>query len=206
MTTPFEKKHHDIVQAAIAVFLEKGFELTSMDAVASKAGLSKVTVYNHFHDKKELFENVMVVHCSQLSNNKKLIEFDKNKSPKHLMENYAHRMVELLLHEQSIALMRVVIGEASRFPELAQSIWPEGKLPMQEELSCYLHREHDAQRLRIPHIALATKQFFGLIKETLVWPALMGLRIDNSPAHRQQVIEEAVSMFLSFYRFDGLIA
>lgn len=200
MTTPFEKKHHDIVQAAITVFLQKGFELTSMDAVAAQAGLSKVTVYNHFRDKKELFEQVMAVHCANLSNNTKLIEFDASKSPEHLMQIYAHRMVELLLHEKSIALMRVVIGEASRFPELAHSIWPEGKLPMHEALNHYLKEEHDAGRLHIPETALATTQFFGLIKENLVWPALMGLKINNSPAHRQQVIEEAVSMFLSYYQ------
>lgn len=200
MTTPYQKKHQEIAQAAISVFLEKGFELTSMDAVAAKAGISKVTVYNHFQDKKELFEQVMVAHCASISQGKKLLTFSKDLPPGQILETYAHALVALLLHEKSVALMRVVIGEAGRFPELAEAIWPGGKLPMHEELADYFMAEHEAKRLHITNIPLAVRQFFGLLKENLVWPVLMGVKTDTTKKNIESVIKPSVALFLAYYQ------
>ena len=48
-------KHERIVAAATQAFLELGFNATSMDLVARRAKVSKVTVYTHFKNKKSLF-------------------------------------------------------------------------------------------------------------------------------------------------------
>jgi TetR/AcrR family transcriptional regulator, mexJK operon transcriptional repressor len=200
MPTPYKEKHHAIIDAAIAVFLEKGFLLTSMDAIAAKAGISKVTVYNHFADKKQLFEHVMAVHCANLAQGQKLISYSPNESPQYLLETYAHRMVDLLLDQKSVALMRLVIGEAGRFSELSSALWPHGKLPMHEEFKNYLLAEQTAGRLVIENVQLAVHQFFGLIKENLVWPTLMGVKTNGAAATRQLIIKQSVAMFVEFYR------
>ena len=44
----------DIIQAALNEFLEKGYEGTSMDAIALRAGISKGGLYHHFKSKEEI--------------------------------------------------------------------------------------------------------------------------------------------------------
>src|SRR5688572_21608958 len=48
-------KHEQILAAATEAFLQRGFDGTSMDLVARRAKVSKVTVYTHFHSKEALF-------------------------------------------------------------------------------------------------------------------------------------------------------
>src|SRR5579884_1007747 len=60
-------KHDSIVHAANALFMKNGYELTSMEAVAKKAGVSKLTVYSHFANKDELFKAVIRQRCDKLA-------------------------------------------------------------------------------------------------------------------------------------------
>jgi AcrR family transcriptional regulator len=46
-----EERINEITQAAIDVFIEKGYENTTMEAIAQKAGVSKGGLYHHFHSK-----------------------------------------------------------------------------------------------------------------------------------------------------------
>jgi len=54
-----ELKQAAIVQAALDLFLAQGYAATSMDAVASQAGVTKQTVYRYYPSKEELFSAVM---------------------------------------------------------------------------------------------------------------------------------------------------
>jgi AcrR family transcriptional regulator len=51
---PKEKRMDDIVTAAVAVFLEKGYEGASMEAIAKNAQISKGGLYHHFSSKDEI--------------------------------------------------------------------------------------------------------------------------------------------------------
>jgi TetR/AcrR family transcriptional repressor of mexJK operon len=54
-----EQKQATIVQATLNLFLEQGYAATSMDEVASQAGVTKQTVYRYYPSKEELFTAVM---------------------------------------------------------------------------------------------------------------------------------------------------
>ncbi len=48
-----------LLDVATRLFMERGFDGTSIDAVAEAAGVSKPTVYAHYHDKRDLFAAVL---------------------------------------------------------------------------------------------------------------------------------------------------
>jgi AcrR family transcriptional regulator len=52
--------HQRMVQAALRLFAERGFESTSMDAIARDAGVAKPTLYSHWADKEALMMEVML--------------------------------------------------------------------------------------------------------------------------------------------------
>ena len=59
------EKRAAILEAAMALFPERGYEGVSMDAIAQQAGVSKLTVYNHFADKEALFAAAVITCCEQ---------------------------------------------------------------------------------------------------------------------------------------------
>ena len=59
------RKGDAILKAATALFLQDGFEKTSMDAIALKAGVTKQTVYSHYQSKEQLFTRMISDLCMQ---------------------------------------------------------------------------------------------------------------------------------------------
>ena len=54
-------KHDAIIRAASEMFLAEGFDRTSLDQIAQRAGVSKQTIYSHFADKEALFKAICAV-------------------------------------------------------------------------------------------------------------------------------------------------
>jgi hypothetical protein len=53
--------HEKVLNAALALFAERGIEATSMDAISQASGVSKATIYNHWADKEALLLEVMLM-------------------------------------------------------------------------------------------------------------------------------------------------
>jgi AcrR family transcriptional regulator len=53
--------HEKVLNAALALFAERGIEATSMDSIAQTSGVSKATIYNHWNDKEALLLEVMLM-------------------------------------------------------------------------------------------------------------------------------------------------
>lgn len=60
------EKRARILQAAKAIFLKSGYHGTSMNLIAQEAGVTKLTVYNHFQDKANLFICAITETCERL--------------------------------------------------------------------------------------------------------------------------------------------
>lgn len=107
-----------ILRAATRLFLTHGYEKTSMDAVAARAGMSKRTLYSRFPGKAELFE--AVVHGVL---GKSLRALEENHALQDTLQDslsaFAENLLEIALVPDVIAMERVVTGEARQFSELA---------------------------------------------------------------------------------------
>ena len=60
-------RREQLVRAAAAAFLERGFDGTSMETVADHAGVTRMLVYRHFDSKEALYRAVMASAVEQLS-------------------------------------------------------------------------------------------------------------------------------------------
>src|ERR1700731_2776838 len=58
-TRPARRGGARLLEVATKLFMERGFDCTSIDAVAETAGVSKPTVYARYHDKRDLFTAVL---------------------------------------------------------------------------------------------------------------------------------------------------
>ncbi len=118
-STPTSKRQQ-ILQGAIQIFLENGYEGTSMDRVAAAAGVSKNTIYSHFQDKKGLFVSLI----EQVTGERFQIVFGSvslSGDPAIVLRQIAEKLLATIMVDQEyIAFLRLIIGESGRFPELAQ--------------------------------------------------------------------------------------
>ena len=126
-----------ILWVAKDVFLETGFERTSMDVVANRAETSKRSLYAHFENKEKLFlaviELVRGLFLSRLR-----LPGDYSEKPLDALTMFCGRYLEVLLYQASIQMMRVSIAESERFPEQAANYFDQLFTQVHARLSAYL--------------------------------------------------------------------
>lgn len=116
-------KRQQIIDSARDLFLEKGFAGSSMDAVVGQAGVSKQTLYRYFPSKTDLLAAVL---ASEIDTSG--IFAGPPPAPQTVSElrfvlvAIARGITNQMLHPHRLALIRLVLGEAFRIPELRDII------------------------------------------------------------------------------------
>jgi len=115
------RKRGDILAAAKTAFLNTGYGGTSMESIARTAKVSIMTLYRHAKSKNDLFGAVISNACAPSN------ETERAELAGILLMPLAEALVETAIHmrstltaEDTVALLRVVLAEAPRFPQLAE--------------------------------------------------------------------------------------
>jgi len=120
-----DAKRRQIRTAAEQLFLNKGFGETSMDAVTATAGVSKQTLYRYYETKAALFADVLgqlIAEPEPLVKNPPVgSRLRTGADLKTLLTSLSQNYLARVLEPRQLALLRVVIAEGSRFPELTES-------------------------------------------------------------------------------------
>jgi len=195
-------KREAIIEAATECFLEAGYGAVSMDAIAHRAGVSKQTIYNHFGSKEDLFGAIIRGWCDQLLTPLLTPEI-KAAGIEAALTSVARQFVELLLSPRSLALYRVLIAEAPRFPELGRISYLSGAAPAVDTLAHYLDEQRRTGGLAVQDSRLAAEQFFGMLNGHMQIRALLGIEPSPPPDAVAASIRRAVQTFLCAYLRDA---
>jgi AcrR family transcriptional regulator len=110
-----------ILAAARKLFLERGFEGTSIDEIAEVARSGKPTIYTRFRDKRALFTEVVTRDILS-----RIVEFKGEAATGAMIEERLTSAAVTLMHwgldSDRIGLMRLAVAEARRFPDLASTV------------------------------------------------------------------------------------
>jgi TetR/AcrR family transcriptional repressor of mexJK operon len=125
LTPRARAKREQILQAARALFLERGFAGTSTDALATTAGVSKETLYTYFPSKEALLAAVLEHLIADFSRQRLAVPIDAPRinSPAELRQTLlltARRILDSLMQPDYLALVRVIVAELPRFPQLGE--------------------------------------------------------------------------------------
>ncbi|WP_128380056.1 TetR/AcrR family transcriptional regulator [Streptomyces cavernae] len=199
-----ELKRRAIVRAARELFLRDGFGV-GMDVIAAEAGVSKVTVYNHFGSKEALFTAVITSaldeplgHASSAA----LEGLPEAEDLRAALLLAARAWVHAVrTNEDVIALRNLVAAERNRFPELGRA-WqgrgPEGHHPA---VAGALRALADQGRLVIPDLEAAIIQLYALLVFPHMVFGMYDTHIDDSLTER--LVVSGVDMFLEHYGPHG---
>lgn len=193
-----ERKRRAIQDAGTAVFLRRGYELTSMDMIAAEANVSKQTIYNHFHSKDELFRAIITDMTRMLVVPLSMAE-TVHSTPERLLRSFARDLLKQMLRPSSLSLYRLIVAESARFPELGASIFAAGAGQLIRILADYLELENGRGRLCVDHSERAAELFIGMLSGRVQLRALLGVRQSPTDAELDTRVEHCVSSFLSLY-------
>jgi AcrR family transcriptional regulator len=117
-----EQKQKQIQRAAQALFLEQGFERTTMDAISTTAHVSKQTLYRYYSSKEQLFAGILVTftHLETLPYAPdSAVAFTNHAEFKQVLHHVAGEIITRLMEPDYLAFVRVVITESSRLPQVS---------------------------------------------------------------------------------------
>jgi TetR/AcrR family transcriptional repressor of mexJK operon len=194
-----EAKRAVILDAAEELFVSSGYELTSVDAIAARAGVSKRTVYDHFGDKLSLFRSVLRrVDDAMLATVRTGIEQEltDGRDLREALIAFVQRMTTDAVPSPTYATFRRLNARAASAPRLPDRPGTE-RVRLLEERFAQLAADGEL-KVSDPRRAV---QHFNALTMRLVLDA-----IDGDPAGKvggseiQEIITDGVDAFLRAYR------
>ena len=124
-----DARPHELLQAALELFVEKGFAATRAEEVARRAGVSKGTLYLYYPSKEELFKAVVRHNLSTLIAEGVEIAGQFDGSSSDLLVRLLHTWRQRIGNSPAGGIHKVVLSEVRNFPELAQFYTDEVIVP-----------------------------------------------------------------------------
>jgi AcrR family transcriptional regulator len=192
-----------LLDVATSLFMERGFDGTSIDAVAEAAGVSKPTVYARYRDKRDLFVAVLRGRIRKwLAPISAAAEAQASetspKSIKTTLHELSRHMVAYTLAPEAGALQRILSAQAVQFPELAKLANEEGWLRTVRGVSSILRQSAARGQIKVDDPELAADMFLNLVLGHCKRLALYGIAADPKTVERHR--KAAVDFFLSGIR------
>jgi len=192
------EKRAAVLEAAMALFPSRGYDGTSVEAIAQAAGVSKLTVYSHFADKEALFEAAVTECCAQMLPHR-LFEPSAGLPVGEALMGIGRAFVDLMMDERAIALHRVMVAQAGQDQRLAEIFFSAGPRASLQEMESFLRAAHAEGSLRVDSPGRAAEHFFSLLKGVRHLRVLVGLSAPPPPAERDAHVSEIVQFFLRAY-------
>ena len=190
-----------IIHAARALFFEKGYAGTPMNAIAAAVGGSKTTLWSYFPSKEELFKAVIDDLASQYSD---ALQMDMPADGDMVTElrRFALALTRTLSNEHIIALQRLVIGEAERFPELSQAFFERAPKQGRTVLTTFFGAAMERGVMRQGDPDMAANQFKALIGAHVPQWLLFNWPVDHSDSAMAREADIAVDAFMRIWKAD----
>lgn len=192
------EKRAAILEAAKHLFVKQGFEGTSMDAIANKASVSKLTVYSHYRDKETLFAQAVRARCEEQMPPEIFLSDRKGTIRKQLV-TIARAFFALITSEDAVAIHRTIVANAQQSPKLAELFWEAGPMKTHAAFEAFLREEIASGKLVIADINRATSQFFCLLKGEYHARAEFGCCAPLTQRDTDDHINATVDLFLRAY-------
>jgi TetR/AcrR family transcriptional regulator, mexJK operon transcriptional repressor len=192
-------KRQAILDAAKRLFLSMGYANTSMDAVATEAGVSKLTVYSHFNDKETLFSAAVMAKCEEQVPSL-FYEWPDGVPIEHVLLNIARGFNQLVNSDESLNLHRLIMALGSQDPKLSTIFYEAGPQRMLSGMERLLAKVNQSGALRIDKPRNAAEHFFCLIKGAANFRLLSGCGPAPEPEAAEAHVQEVVGLFMRAYR------
>lgn len=185
-----------IVDAARELFVELGFQATTLDKVAKRAKISKLSIYRHFENKEALFSAAIAAHCHQFA--PLALSEGVDGSVEDQLMAAGSSLLRTLLSSDVRSAEAMIMGDKTNHKSLSKLFYEAGPAHVIAQIEAMLRQMHAKAVLNVPDPAQSARLFAALIKGS---DLLMIARFDQARAEDDNEIESycrsAVAMFIA---------
>jgi AcrR family transcriptional regulator len=197
-----EARAPEILEAALAVFAEKGFAGARMDDIAARAGVTKGTIYLYFESKDAVFKALLAESIGErVRASGALIENFEGPTPE-LLANVLRLLGHFVATSDRVVLPKIIIAEIGKFPELARFYREEviGRgLTLWEAILTRGVTRGEFRALPAEHVA---RICIAPILLAAVWRTTFA-QFDDEPYDTEGLIETHIGVLLRGLATDG---
>lgn len=193
-------KREAVLDAAVELFLAGGFDGTSMDAVAARAGVAKTTVYAHFGDKVELFHAATERGGASLDLDLDKVMLAAADDPEERLTQIVFKVLEATTAPQFLAFLRVMVTEAVRRPELTRVVRSLGVPHIIELVARALREDAHRHEYLLPDPEAYARLFIRMASASLQVDALVNVGRSRDTAFLRAQAKWMTSIFLRALR------
>ena len=192
----FEERRKQILDGALKIFSQKGFQAATNRDIADASGInSPGLIYHYFADKEALFRAV-------LAERTPIIELATSDAALWgepvpvVLKKFAHTLLTSAAASDTVALLRLVFGEALRQKEVNAYLYQHGTGRILGFLYRYFAHLMDQGVLRRADLGATVRTFAGPIMASVFLDHLFAMPDDHAPSI-DEMVETAVSTFLT---------
>ncbi len=194
------QRRAQILDAAFEEFSEKGYKGATIKGIARAAGLqSPALIYWYFPDKDALFREVLgarVPVVRAVSESDGLMDLPPEETLARLGRAY------FAFERMDVRVLKLVIGEAVRRPQVADTFVRSGPARVLDFLKAYMERQVELGRLR-PHDARSSaRAFIGMLVPQLAGKLFFPALVEDGLTDEEH-LQTAIDIFLSGLRPQG---
>jgi len=198
-----EVRRNAIVDAAISVFHEVGYELASMSTIASRAGSSKTTLYGYFPSKSALF--AVAIQCIAEREFQSLqTAFQVGRDVRTVLYEYGKQYLRAVLSPTNLSLRRIVQHEAGR-TDVGTLVYEHGLKARWDAMAAYLQSAMNQHQLRAADPWASAMHLRALYEAELLEFHLLGISRQVSEQGFAEVTHRAVDAFMAGYGADATV-
>lgn len=191
-------KNESIIQASVALFMEKGFTETQMNEIALSARVSKRTLYKYYKNKSEVYLVVLHRFIAELQ---EFYRPDYHREREFLpeLEMMARKKIEYILRPEFIRFTRILIREQNQINHLTHFIAAEAQ-NVRKMLADWLQKNIDDGKFSstVP-VQLLANYFHQSIEGMIYWPTVMGSRNGFSDEEIDSIVTIIINAFRNEY-------
>jgi AcrR family transcriptional regulator len=183
-----------ILDTAAALFFSEGYGAASIDEIARRAQIAKRTLYARYENKAALFSAVVHRIIQRMRPQPQATEdLFHGSSITDSLHHIAKVMLHAALSPEAVAMYRMVLAEATRFPELALIMNEHGA--RQEAIRRIAELLHRDAKISPPQADFAAEQFIVMVV-TAPQRRALGLGTPMSKPELKEWIDNTVDLFV----------
>jgi TetR/AcrR family transcriptional repressor of mexJK operon len=193
------EKRQQILTAAKKLFLKCGYHGSSMNQIAQEAGVTKLTVYNHFQDKANLFVCAIAATCEELISARPLnLQADSNFNKEFI--HACDLALNIINLPEAIKLELLLLELAAEQNPLAQKFYNASHLRMNAVWENFFQQAINLGFIQAEELKTLTWLIVSLLLGVRHHEVLLGIRAIPTVAEKQQIILSSIELFMLKYQ------
>jgi AcrR family transcriptional regulator len=185
-----------VLKVAERLFLEKGYNATTIREIAAESKVSNATIVKYFGGKPELFVYMVNAFTIRLLG---AAVIDSANLPEQGLKIWGLAVLRLLLEPQMVIAAKHLYGDASTLPNLGQNYYAIGPGKLANNLSLQLKRWAEKDLFPNQDFLVAAEWFMHLLGGGVYHRVMIGLQTAASDVEIEATVQEATRIFLAAF-------